>query len=40
LYGADGKIPTVPEPSSFLLIGLGLAGLAGVGRKFKKQKIN
>ncbi|MGZ6236383.1 MAG: PEP-CTERM sorting domain-containing protein [Syntrophales bacterium] len=36
MYGANGEIRTVPEPSSFLLIGLGLAGLAGVGRKFKK----
>jgi LPXTG-motif cell wall-anchored protein len=34
--GADGEIPTVSEPSSFLFIGLGLAGLAGVWRKFKK----
>jgi hypothetical protein len=34
--GQMGKYPTVPEPSSFLIIGLGLAGLAGVERKFKK----
>ena len=30
-----GNTPTVPEPTTMLLLGLGLIGIAGVRRKFK-----
>lgn len=34
--GLSATTTSVPEPSTLLLFGLGLAGLAGIRRKFKK----
>jgi hypothetical protein len=34
-YNGGGGAP-VPEPCTMLLLGLGLIGVAGVRRKFKK----
>ncbi|MFI5215950.1 MAG: PEP-CTERM sorting domain-containing protein [Candidatus Limnocylindria bacterium] len=38
-YGSAGfsSPGVIPEPSTFLLLGFGLAGLARVGRRHRKQ---
>ncbi|MBA4323031.1 MAG: hypothetical protein C0408_09470 [Odoribacter sp.] len=33
---AFAYVTQVPEPTSLILLGLGIAGLVGMGRKFKK----
>ncbi|RPH50435.1 MAG: PEP-CTERM sorting domain-containing protein [Desulfobacteraceae bacterium] len=35
-YGIDVSLAAVPEPTTLLLLGFGLIGLAGVSRKLKK----
>lgn len=36
IISKDKRIGQVPEPATMILFGLGLIGLAGAGRKFKK----
>jgi len=35
-FSHDAQSSKVPEPTTMLLLGLGLVGLAGVGRRIKK----
>ena len=35
-FSSSDAVTAVPEPTSMLLLGFGLVGLAGVGRKFKR----
>ncbi|MGO9136428.1 MAG: PEP-CTERM sorting domain-containing protein [Syntrophales bacterium] len=36
VYDSGNGSPTIPEPTTMLLLGLGLVGLAGLRRKFKQ----
>ncbi|MBN2126677.1 MAG: PEP-CTERM sorting domain-containing protein [Deltaproteobacteria bacterium] len=37
LYGTEYASTPVPEPATMFLLGTGLIGLAGVGRRFRKK---